>query len=157
WIALVAALVAAPFLAADDPTPRRTYVSLLAWLTPIAVVWGTQRPDEPRLLAPAWPAFALLVAVAPPRAPPAPFPPRRAAARPPPPLPSRSSRSPMSSRWTGSGGAAGGPFSISARPGGATAPRWRTSPTGRSRTTSTSHARTCSPETASSRATAGCS
>src|SRR6185503_12161214 len=34
------------------------------WLGPIAIVWATQRPDEPRLLAPAWPAFALLTAAA---------------------------------------------------------------------------------------------
>ena len=64
WIALVGALVAAPFLVSEDPTPRRTYVALLAWLAPIGLVWVTQRPDEPRLLAPAWPAFALLTAVA---------------------------------------------------------------------------------------------
>lgn len=64
WIALVAALVAAPLLASEDPTPRRTHVALLAWLAPIVLVWATQRPDEPRLLAPAWPALALLSAAA---------------------------------------------------------------------------------------------
>jgi hypothetical protein len=64
WIALVTALAAAPFRATDDPTPRRTYVALLAWLVPIGLVWATQRPDEQRLLAPGWPAFALLAALA---------------------------------------------------------------------------------------------
>jgi hypothetical protein len=64
WVALVAALVAAPFLANADPTPGRTHVALLVWLAPIGLVWATQRPDEPRLLAPAWPAFALLSAAA---------------------------------------------------------------------------------------------
>jgi len=64
WVALAAALVAAPFLASDDPIPRRAQVALLVWLAPTAVVWATQRPDEPRLLAPAWPAFALLTAAA---------------------------------------------------------------------------------------------
>jgi hypothetical protein len=64
WVALAAALVAAPFLASEDPIPRRTQVALLVWLAPTAFVWATQRPDEPRLLAPAWPAFALLTAAA---------------------------------------------------------------------------------------------
>ena len=64
WLVLVAALVAAPLLARLDPTPRRIHVALLAWLAPVALVWATQRPDEPRLLAPAWPAFALLTAAA---------------------------------------------------------------------------------------------
>ena len=64
WLVLVAALVVAPLLAQLDPTPRRTHVALLAWLAPVALVWATQRPDEPRLLAPAWPAFALLTAAA---------------------------------------------------------------------------------------------
>ena len=64
WIALVGALAAAPFVVSEDPTPRRTYVAILAWLAPIGFVWVTQRPDEPRLLAPAWPAFALLTAAA---------------------------------------------------------------------------------------------
>jgi len=64
WIVLVAALVAAPFIARDDPTPRRTHLALLVWLAPIGLVWATQRPDEPRLLAPAWPAFALLTGAA---------------------------------------------------------------------------------------------
>ena len=64
WVALVAALVAAAFVASDDPTPRRTHVALLAWLAPIGLVWATQRPDEPRLLAPAWPAVAVLTGLA---------------------------------------------------------------------------------------------
>jgi hypothetical protein len=64
WGALAAALVAAPFLAENDVTSRRTYVALLAWLAPVGLVWATQRPDEPRLLAPAWPALALLAAAA---------------------------------------------------------------------------------------------
>ena len=64
WVVLVAGLVAAPFLANADPTPRRTHVALLVWLAPIGLVWATQRPDEVRLLAPAWPALALLSAAA---------------------------------------------------------------------------------------------
>ena len=64
WSALVATLVAAPLRASEDPTPRHTYVALLLWLAPIGLVWATQRPDETRLLAPAWPAFALLAAAA---------------------------------------------------------------------------------------------
>jgi hypothetical protein len=64
WVMLVAALVAATFLARVDPTPRRTYLALLGWLAPVALIWATQRPDEPRLLAPAWPAFALLAGAA---------------------------------------------------------------------------------------------
>ncbi len=64
WLALAAALIAAPFAAAEDPVPRRNYAALLVWLAPIALVWASQRPDEVRLLAPAWPAFALLAAAA---------------------------------------------------------------------------------------------
>ena len=64
WVAVVVVLVAAAFLPIEDPIPRRTYVALLAWLAPIGLVWATQRPDEPRLLAPAWPAFALLTGLA---------------------------------------------------------------------------------------------
>jgi 4-amino-4-deoxy-L-arabinose transferase-like glycosyltransferase len=64
WIVVVAALGAAPFLATEDPAPRSTHVALLLWLAPIGLVWATQRPDEPRLLAPAWPAFALLTGLA---------------------------------------------------------------------------------------------
>jgi hypothetical protein len=60
WLTLAAVAVAAPLFAEDDPVPRRTMVALLVWLTPTAVVWASQRPDEARLLAPAWPAFALL-------------------------------------------------------------------------------------------------
>ncbi len=64
WLGLAAALIAAPFAAIDDPVSRRSYAALLVWLAPIAVVWASQRPDETRLLAPAWPAFALLAAAA---------------------------------------------------------------------------------------------
>jgi hypothetical protein len=64
WLALAGCLASAPFLAAQDAIPRRVYVALLLWLAPIAVVWATQRPDEARLLAPAWPALALLSAAA---------------------------------------------------------------------------------------------
>jgi hypothetical protein len=64
WLAFAAAVVAAPFAAAEDRVPRRTYVALLVWLAPIALVWASQRPDEPRLLAPAWAPFALLAAAA---------------------------------------------------------------------------------------------
>jgi hypothetical protein len=62
WVVLASAMVVAAFVGADDAIPRRAYVALLVWLGPIAVVWATQRPDEPRLLAPAWPALALLAA-----------------------------------------------------------------------------------------------
>jgi len=64
WLALAGALIAAPFAAADDPLPRRSYAALLVWLAPVALVWASQRPDEARLLAPAWPAFALLAGAA---------------------------------------------------------------------------------------------
>jgi hypothetical protein len=64
WLALAVAVVVAPFFAEDDHLDRRSYLALLLWLAPIALVWATQRPDEPRLLAPAWPAFALLAAAA---------------------------------------------------------------------------------------------
>lgn len=63
-LAVCATMAAAPFLAAEDPLQRRTYAALLVWLAPIGVVWASQRPDETRLLAPAWPAFALLSAAA---------------------------------------------------------------------------------------------
>jgi hypothetical protein len=64
WIVLSAALVLAAFVADEDPTSRRVYVALLAWLAPVVLAWATQRPDEPRLLAPAWPALALLTGAA---------------------------------------------------------------------------------------------
>jgi hypothetical protein len=65
WLGIASALVMASFVVGDDaPVSRRTYVALLAWLMPIAVVWAWQRPDEARLLAPAWPALALLAAAA---------------------------------------------------------------------------------------------
>jgi len=60
WLVLAGAMVAAPFLAVDDPVPRPVYAALLVWAAPIALVWASQRPDEPRLLAPAWPPLALL-------------------------------------------------------------------------------------------------
>jgi hypothetical protein len=60
WLALAAVMVAAALFAEEDPLPRRTYAALLLWLAPIGLVWASQRPDEVRLLAPAWPAFALL-------------------------------------------------------------------------------------------------
>ena len=83
-----------------------------------------------------------------------------------PPLPSRSPRSfppsrspPSRSRtscpWTGSAATAGARCSTSARRVGATARRWRTSHTGRSRTSSISHARTSARGIASCRATGG--
>jgi hypothetical protein len=62
WLALAGALLAAPVLASDDPIPRRAYGALLLWVVPIGIIWITQRADEPRLLAPAWPAIALLAA-----------------------------------------------------------------------------------------------
>lgn len=64
WLALVGALLAAPFLAGEDPIPRRVYGALLLWVLPIGTIWITQRADEARLLAPAWPAIALLAAAA---------------------------------------------------------------------------------------------
>ena len=63
WLVLVGALFLAPFLARDDPVPRRAYCALLLWVAPIGIIWISQRADEPRLLAPAWPALALLAAV----------------------------------------------------------------------------------------------
>jgi hypothetical protein len=64
WLALATAVCVAPFFAEDDDLDRRSYFALLLWLAPIALLWATQRPDEPRLLAPAWPAFTLLAAAA---------------------------------------------------------------------------------------------
>ncbi len=60
WLALAVAAAGAPLLAGEDPLTRRTYVALLLWVAPTALVWVSQRPDEARLLAPAWPALALL-------------------------------------------------------------------------------------------------
>ena len=63
WLALAAALVAAALVSdGEDPLSRRVYAALLLWLAPTSLVWVTQRPDELRLLAPAWPPFALLAA-----------------------------------------------------------------------------------------------
>jgi hypothetical protein len=64
WLGIAGALVAASFVVEDDAVSRRTYVALLVWLAPVAILWAWQRPDETRLLAPAWPAFALLAAAA---------------------------------------------------------------------------------------------
>ena len=64
WLALVGALLVAPFVAVDDKVPRRAYGALLLWVGPIGIIWITQRADEARLLAPAWPALALLAAAA---------------------------------------------------------------------------------------------
>jgi hypothetical protein len=62
WLGVATALVAASFVVEEDAVSRRTYVALLVWLAPVAVLWAWQRPDETRLLAPAWPALALLAA-----------------------------------------------------------------------------------------------
>jgi hypothetical protein len=64
WAGLTAALVAASFVVEDDAVTRRTYVALFVWLAPVAVLWAWQRPDEARLLAPAWAPLALLAAAA---------------------------------------------------------------------------------------------
>jgi hypothetical protein len=64
WLLLAGAMVAAPFFAEHDPVPRRAHLALLAWLAPIGVVWAAQRPDEARLLSPAWPVLALLAGAA---------------------------------------------------------------------------------------------
>jgi hypothetical protein len=64
WLGIAAALVAASFVVEGDAVSRRTYVALLVWLAPVAILWAWQRPDETRLLAPAWPALALLAAAA---------------------------------------------------------------------------------------------
>lgn len=64
WLAIVAAIGAAPFLARADPIDRRVYVALLVWLAPTAVVWAWSRADEVRHLAPVWPAFVLLAGAA---------------------------------------------------------------------------------------------
>ena len=62
WLGLACALVAATLVAERDPVPRRTYAAFIVWLLPIGLLWAWQRPDEVRLLAPAWPALALLAA-----------------------------------------------------------------------------------------------
>ncbi|HKX48391.1 MAG TPA: hypothetical protein VJM06_06970 [Gaiellaceae bacterium] len=64
WLGVAGSLVTASFVVEDDAVSRRTYAALLAWLAPVAVLWAWQRPDETRLLAPAWPALALLAAAA---------------------------------------------------------------------------------------------
>jgi hypothetical protein len=64
WLGLAGALIVAPFVALEDPISRRSCAALLVWLAPVALAWASQRPDEARLLAPAWPAIALLSATA---------------------------------------------------------------------------------------------
>jgi hypothetical protein len=64
WLAVGAAIIAAPFLARDDPIDRRAYLALVVWLAPTAIVWAFTRPDEVRHLAPVWPAFVLLATAA---------------------------------------------------------------------------------------------
>jgi hypothetical protein len=64
WLGVAGSLVIASFVVEDDAVSRRTYVALLVWPAPVAVLWAWQRPDEARLLAPAWPALAVLAAAA---------------------------------------------------------------------------------------------
>ncbi|MGH3126841.1 MAG: hypothetical protein ACRDPX_02860, partial [Gaiellaceae bacterium] len=64
WLGVAGSLVTASFVVEDDAVSRRTHAALLVWLAPVAVLWAWQRPDETRLLAPAWPALALLAAAA---------------------------------------------------------------------------------------------
>ena len=62
WLALAAAMAAAPFLGEADPLPRRVHATLLVWLAPMALAWVSQRADEVRHLAPAWAPLVLLTA-----------------------------------------------------------------------------------------------
>jgi hypothetical protein len=62
WLVLAATMLAAPFLAVDDPIARRTYVALVVWSTPMIVAWVWQRADEVRHLAPAWAPLVLMTA-----------------------------------------------------------------------------------------------
>ena len=64
WLAVAGSILVAPLLAGDDPLSRRVYGALLLWVAPVGIIWIGQRADEARLLAPAWPAFALLAAAA---------------------------------------------------------------------------------------------
>ena len=64
FVLLAAAVLVAPFGPASDPLERRTYVALLAWLAPAAVVWVAAGASEVRLLSVTWPALALLVGAA---------------------------------------------------------------------------------------------
>jgi hypothetical protein len=64
WLALAAAMVAAPLAAVSDPVSRRTHGALLVWLAPMAIAWWAQRADETRHLAPAWAPLALVTAAA---------------------------------------------------------------------------------------------
>ena len=130
-----------------------TYVALLVWLAPVALLWAGSDPTRracsrppgrrsrcsPRLRS-------LRLARTAPR------PPAAASSRP---RRSRWSRSRTSSRSTARPLRAGATCSTSARRDGATARRWRTSRTGRSRTTSNLARENVATATASSRATAG--
>lgn len=62
WLGLAAILVVASFLAHTDPIPERVHGALLLWLAPTALAWAWQRPDEARLLAPAWAPLVLVAA-----------------------------------------------------------------------------------------------
>ena len=134
WLLLRSALVAAPFFGESDPVPRRTYVALLVWLAPIALVWAsaaTRRGPPARTgLACARAAAAAALTTASLAL-------LRRCAR----LRRRSDgggrgvASPTSCRSTGWDVRAGARCSTSARPAGTTRRRWRTSPTGRSRIT----------------------
>ena len=64
WLALVAAMLLAPFGAHVDPVTSRTYGALVVWLLPTAVIWWWFRADEIRLLSPAWTPLYLLAAAA---------------------------------------------------------------------------------------------
>lgn len=62
WLGLAATLAVARSLAHHDPTPGRVHGALLLWLAPTALAWAWQRPDEERLLAPAWAPLVLVTA-----------------------------------------------------------------------------------------------
>jgi hypothetical protein len=64
WLGAAGALVTASFVVEEDGLSRRTHLALVVWLAPVAVLWAWQRPDESRLLAPAWPPLVLLAAAA---------------------------------------------------------------------------------------------
>ena len=57
WLGVAAALVAASFVVEEDSVSRRTYVALLVWLAPVAVLWAWQRPDETRCSLPRGPRW----------------------------------------------------------------------------------------------------
>src|SRR5204863_4718074 len=64
YVLVAASLVAAPFVAREDPIARRTYAALLLWAAPAVVAWLAYRADATRFLSPAWPALVLLAAAA---------------------------------------------------------------------------------------------